>query len=102
MEATEGGARATFSCAATGDVNIMWKINGQIINTEGQVELLGLAGINVPLSTPSEATVTISPFESLDGTTVQCVVVNPEDSDDIIAESETAELSVTSKFIITH
>lgn len=86
------GETAEFNCEAVG--NVAWSINDVQVKTKEKQELLKMAGIDVPLSTPSKSTVTIQGYASLNETTVQCLAVNPDDQDDVLSSSETVTLIV--------
>ena len=61
---------------------------------QSQVEVLAGAAIHVPLSTPSQSTVWIGAFESVNETTLQHLVVDPDNMDTILSSSDIVQLLV--------
>ena len=88
------GETATFTCEAFG--NVAWSINGELIDTKEEADVLAEAGIYTPLPTPSKSTVTIKVYESLNETKVGCLVMDPDNPDDVLSMSDTAKLLVKS------
>ena len=94
VQINEGG-EATFTCRAVG--NVVWSINGIQIVNQINAQSLALTGVIVPLSTPSQSTVNISAFDYLNGTTLQCLVVDPDNMTAILSSSDTVQLLVLGK-----
>lgn len=92
------GETATFTCCASGYV--AWAINGVQIESSEQAEVLDQAGITVPYPpTSSQSSVVISVFESLNETTVQCLVLDPDDLTSVAAYSDTVTLIVSGNVV---
>ena len=89
VQINAGEGEATFTCRAVG--NVVWSINDVNIVDQNQLGPLAEAGINVPPSTPSESTVRIAAFESLNGTTVQCLVFH---NMSLLSSTDTVQLLV--------
>ena len=89
------GGVATFTCRAVG--NVVWSINSMMILDLNQAQLLAETGVFVSLPSPSESAMTVLALEPLNGTTLQCLVVDPDNTTAILNSSDTVQFLVFGK-----